>query len=243
MLSHGKEILPDGFPCLCSSNSCNNYQERCRVQKSWQCHHFVVRQMCEQKLSYSSRVSSHEEGNLPQYWGIITLDFSIDVWWNVQVPPYLLQVCIFPFFSSSTKSVVLFEASCSLLQYIRAFTISVSVIIIRVIITISSLPSHPLNPERLELRPALGGIERTIIIYNVKHKPKMYLVAWNTDKLRCTGGIWLVRSCLCTAARRINQFIWSIDFLLLWILILWFFWLESYAAKTWNWCLGPSPWG
>lgn len=94
-----------------------------------------------------------------------------------KAPLYLLQVCVFSVFSSTSKSVVLYEASCSLLQCIRAFTVSVSVIIIKIIIISSSLPSHPPKPERLELHPALGGIERTPIIYTVKHKPKMYLVA------------------------------------------------------------------
>lgn len=52
------------------------------------------------------------------------------------------------------------------------------------------------NPERLELHPAQGGTDRTAIKYNVKHKPKMYLVAQTADKVRCCGGIWLVRPCL-----------------------------------------------
>lgn len=85
---------------------------------------------------------------------------------------------------------VLFEASCGLLQCIGVFSFSLSVIIISV--TAAASP----NPERLESHPAQGGTERTAIKYNVKHKPEMYLVAQNADKVRCTGGIWLVRPCL-----------------------------------------------
>jgi len=63
------------------------------------------------------------------------------------------------------------------------------------VIIINFTAAAPSNPERLELYPAQGGRYGTAIKYNVKHKSKMYLVAQNADKVRCTGGIWLDKPC------------------------------------------------
>lgn len=59
---------------------------------------------------------------------------------------------------------------------------SLSVIIFSVTATV------PPNPEISESHPAQGGTDRTVIKYNVKHKPKMHVVAQNADEVRCTGG-------------------------------------------------------
>lgn len=64
----------------------------------------------------------------------------------------------------------------------------------------------------------------------------MYAVMQNADEVRCMVETdWLDRVYNSFAqrqkARRINQFIWSIDFVLHWILILGFFGLESLHCK------------